>query len=160
MGAGGGPPCKSKNTTFKIFKKKGNYYFCSLLGLTETTFEISNIPPSPDYPETIFQIFKKKCNYYFIYCRCSLLGLNQATVYSIHGKLINFVFSFVTVGYSCVQNSIEKVCFKLETRVIIKILKNIPVMQGCFHWKKNQNCRLIKLIFQLCQLSTCFRKNV
>ena len=33
-GAGGGPPCNSKNTTFKIFKKKGNYYFCSLLGLT------------------------------------------------------------------------------------------------------------------------------
>ena len=33
-GAGGGPPCKSKNTTFKIFKKKGNYYFCSLLVLT------------------------------------------------------------------------------------------------------------------------------
>ena len=26
-GAGGGPPCKSKNTTFEIFFKKGNYYF-------------------------------------------------------------------------------------------------------------------------------------
>ena len=24
-GAGGGPPCNSKNTTFRIFKKKGNY---------------------------------------------------------------------------------------------------------------------------------------
>ena len=24
-GAGGGPPCNSKNTTFRIFKRKGNY---------------------------------------------------------------------------------------------------------------------------------------
>ena len=34
-GAGGGPPCKSKNTTFKIFKKKA-----TTTSHNVTTFEI------------------------------------------------------------------------------------------------------------------------